>query len=63
MLAGTRSLEARQKEAYGGQPEYDAYVRSTPRLLVDWKQVYAATFRWIFPGGWGKWGWGRTAKS
>ena len=63
MLASTRSLEARQKEAYGGQPEYDAYVRSTPRLLVDWKQVYAATFRWIFPEGWGKWGWGRTGKS
>ena len=63
MLASTRSLEARQQEAYGGRPEYDAYVRSTPRLLVDWKQVYAATFRWMFPGGWGKWGWGRTSKS
>ena len=54
MLAATRRLEAQQKEAYGGQPEYAAYLRSTQRLLVDWKQVTVATFLWIFPGGWGR---------
>jgi len=62
MLASTRGLEQRQLEAYGGQPEYDAYLRATPRLFVEWKQVYAAAFRGLFPDGWGKWGWGRTGK-
>jgi len=52
MFASTRSLEQRQLEAYGGLPEYQAYVRATPRLFVDVAATARATFRWLFPGGW-----------
>jgi len=47
MFSGARRLELRQKEVYGNDPEYQAYVKKTP-ILLPFLPIYSvARYEWL----------------
>ena len=47
MFSGARRLELRQNEIYGGDPEYQAYVRRTP-ILIPFLPLYSVVkYKWL----------------
>jgi len=47
MFSGARRLELRQKETYGNDPEYQAYVRKTP-ILLPLVPIYSVEkYKWL----------------
>lgn len=47
MFGGARRLELRQNKNYGSDPEYQAYVRSTPILLPFIPLYSVAKYKWL----------------
>ena len=47
MLSGAKRLEKRQNKNYGDDPEYQAYVRSTP-ILIPFVPLYSVEkYKWL----------------
>ena len=47
MFSGARRLEIRQNKTYGEDPEYQAYVRSTP-ILIPFVPLYSVEkYKWL----------------
>ncbi len=47
MFSGARRLELRQQESYGGDPEFEAYIRRTP-LILPFVPIYSvARHTWL----------------
>lgn len=47
MFSGARRLELRQAETYGGDPEFQAYIKKTP-LIIPFIPIYSvAKYSWL----------------
>jgi len=47
MFSGARRLELRQDKNYGGDPEYQAYVKSVP-ILLPFVPIYSVKkYKWL----------------
>ncbi len=47
MFSGARRLELRQMETYGGDPEFQRYIKKTP-LIIPFVPIYSvAKYKWL----------------